>query len=221
MPRRILEGTSEGQMKSSSSLLHSPVFFFFLGMLVVLVILLILILIFRKFLKPNTVVKLLRPTGTTQASADLLSENLHSISYFDFHTLKKATKNFNPANLLGLGGFGPVYLVWKLYERSALIELVDPKMKDDGYVEKNVVHVIQVALLCLQPHGDLRPAMSEIVAMLTYKFEIIQTPLKPAFLERRPKRNRDLSLTNHADTIPSPLQPHPTDPQKRKHSNPE
>lgn len=79
-------------------------------------------------------------------------------------------------------------------------------MKDDGYVEKNVVHAMQVALLCLQPHGNLRPAMSEIVAMLTYKFEIIQTPSKPAFLERRPKRNKGLSLTNHADTIPSPLQ---------------
>lgn len=81
-------------------------------------------------------------------------------------------------------------------------------MKEVGYVEKDVAHAIQVALLCLQPHGNLRPAMSEIVAMLTYKFEIIQTPMKPAFLERRHKRNRDLSLTNYADsdTTPSPLQ---------------
>uniref|UniRef100_A0A0A0LX02 Serine-threonine/tyrosine-protein kinase catalytic domain-containing protein n=1 Tax=Cucumis sativus TaxID=3659 RepID=A0A0A0LX02_CUCSA len=95
---------------------------------------------------------------------------------------------------------------WKLYERSTLIELVDPKMKEGGFLEKNVAHAIQVALLCLQPHGNLRPAMSEIVAMLTYKFEIVQTPLKPAFLERRHKRNRDLSLTNYADITPSPLQ---------------
>uniref|UniRef100_A0A9I9DED8 Protein kinase domain-containing protein n=1 Tax=Cucumis melo TaxID=3656 RepID=A0A9I9DED8_CUCME len=388
MPRRILQGSSKDQMKSSSSLLQSPVFCFFLGMLAVLVILLILILIFRKSLKQNKVVKLLTQSGTTQASTDLLSDNLHSLSYFDFHTLKKATKNFNPKNLLGQGGFGPVYLgtledgrlvaikklslnksqqgeaeflsevrlitsiqhknlvrllgccsdgpqrllvyeymenrsldliiyggsdqilnwntrlkiirgiakglqylhedshlriihrdikasnilldnkfqpkigdfglargytapeyairgelsekadvysfgvlvleiisgrkntnlslptemqylpeyAWKLYERSALIELVDPKMKEGGFLEKNVAHAIQVALLCLQPHGNLRPAMSEIVAMLTYKFEIVQTPLKPAFLERRHKRNRDLSLSSYADTTPSPLQ---------------
>lgn len=88
---------------------------------------------------------------------------------------------------------------------SAVIELVDLKMKDGGYVEKDVAHAIQVALLCLQPHGNLRPAMSEIVAMLTYKFEIIQTPSKPAFLNRRHKRNRDLSRNNCADTTP-PLQ---------------
>lgn len=79
-------------------------------------------------------------------------------------------------------------------------------MKDGEYAEKDVAHAIQVALLCLQPHGSLRPAMSEIVAMLTYKFEIVQTPLKPAFLERRHRKNRDLSLTNYADTTPSPLQ---------------
>lgn len=79
-------------------------------------------------------------------------------------------------------------------------------MKDGGYVEKNVAHAIHVALLCLQPHGNLRPAMSEIVAMLTYKFEIVQTPLKPAFLERRHRRNKDLSLTNYAENTPSPLQ---------------
>uniref|UniRef100_A0A0A0LUU7 Protein kinase domain-containing protein n=1 Tax=Cucumis sativus TaxID=3659 RepID=A0A0A0LUU7_CUCSA len=111
MPRRILQGSSKDQMmKSTSSLLQSPVFCFFLGMLAVLVILLILLLIFRKSFKQNKVVKLLRQSGTTQASTDLLSDNLHSLSYFDFHTLKKATKNFNPTNLLGQGGFGPVYL---------------------------------------------------------------------------------------------------------------
>ncbi|KAI3936642.1 hypothetical protein MKX01_028159, partial [Papaver californicum] len=40
---------------------------------------------------------------------DYFSGNLRTISYFDFRTLKKATKNFNHVNLLGSGGFGPVY----------------------------------------------------------------------------------------------------------------
>lgn len=45
------------------------------------------------------------------ASPDFFSGNLRTISYFDFKTLKRATKNFHPDNLLGRGGFGPVYKV--------------------------------------------------------------------------------------------------------------
>ncbi|KAK4485581.1 hypothetical protein RD792_008224 [Penstemon davidsonii] len=41
---------------------------------------------------------------------DILSGNLHTISYFDFQSLTKATKNFHQNNLLGRGGFGPVFL---------------------------------------------------------------------------------------------------------------
>lgn len=44
-------------------------------------------------------------------SKDFFNGNLRTISYFDFQTLKKATKNFHPGNLLGRGGFGPVYRV--------------------------------------------------------------------------------------------------------------
>lgn len=45
------------------------------------------------------------------AGKDYLSGNLRTISYFSFQALKKATKNFHESNLLGKGGFGPVYLV--------------------------------------------------------------------------------------------------------------
>lgn len=43
--------------------------------------------------------------------SNAVSVHLHTISYFNFHTLKKATKNFHSDNLLGCGGFGPVFLV--------------------------------------------------------------------------------------------------------------
>lgn len=46
-------------------------------------------------------------TGTS----DAVSAHLRTISYFNFHTLEKATKNFHSNNLLGCGGFGPVFLV--------------------------------------------------------------------------------------------------------------
>ncbi|XP_020207437.1 cold-responsive protein kinase 1 isoform X2 [Cajanus cajan] len=74
---------------------------------------------------------------------------------------------------------------WKLYEKSMLMEIVDPKLREHGIVEKDVMQAFHVALLCLQPHADLRPAMSDIVAMLTFKVEMISTPMRPAFLDRR------------------------------------
>lgn len=80
---------------------------------------------------------------------------------------------------------------WKLYEKSSLLDLVDPKLKQDGFVEKDVMQATHVALLCLQPHAHLRPPMSEIVALLTFKIEMVTTPMRPAFLDRRPRKDED------------------------------
>jgi len=49
---------------------------------------------------------------------------------------------------------------WKLYEKSMLMGIVDPKLREHGMEEKDVMQAFQVALLCLQPHADLRPAMA-------------------------------------------------------------
>lgn len=46
------------------------------------------------------------------ATDNYSSGNLHMISYYDFQTLRKATNKFHQTNLLGRGGFGPVYLVY-------------------------------------------------------------------------------------------------------------
>lgn len=45
------------------------------------------------------------------AAADL-GEQFHTIIYFGFQTLRKATKNFHQDNFLGRGGFGLVYMVF-------------------------------------------------------------------------------------------------------------
>lgn len=45
------------------------------------------------------------------AVPDYISSDLRAVSYFDFKTLRTATKNFHPRNQLGRGGFGPVYEV--------------------------------------------------------------------------------------------------------------
>ncbi|KAL5065883.1 hypothetical protein RYX36_027620 [Vicia faba] len=74
---------------------------------------------------------------------------------------------------------------WKLYEKSMVMDLIDPKLREKGYVEKDVMQAFHVAFLCLQPHPDLRPAMSQIVALLTFKIDMVTTPMRPAFLDRR------------------------------------
>ncbi|KAK9210322.1 hypothetical protein WN944_002692 [Citrus x changshan-huyou] len=94
------------------------------------------------------------------------------------------------------------YKAWKLYERGRILELVDPRMRKDGIVERDVLQVINVAFFCLQPHGNQRPPMSEIVAMLTCKVES-GIPARPAYLERRGKRDETLSWDTISEPFPS------------------
>ncbi|XP_076892618.1 putative LRR receptor-like serine/threonine-protein kinase At1g56140 [Bidens hawaiensis] len=102
--------------------------------------------------------------------------------------------------------YHPEY-AWKLYERSRMVDLIDPRMKSDGFVEKDVMQTIRVALLCLQPHANLRPPMSEIVAMLTWKVEMVKSPVKPRFLNAgRRQMDETESWEAISDYFPSPLE---------------
>ncbi|XP_065850969.1 probable LRR receptor-like serine/threonine-protein kinase At1g56140 [Euphorbia lathyris] len=417
MPRLAIEvfspPPSMGVTKSSRSS-NSSAIFFFLGGVIFLIILLILIVVFWKFFKIGGVTKFLRKSKRKQEASEFWSGNLRTISHFDFQALKKATKNFHPNNLLGRGGFGPVYqgklvdgrlvavkklsleksqqgeseflsevrmitsiqhknlvrllgccsdgdqrllvyeymknrsldliiygnsdqfldwntrfqivlgiarglqylhedshlkivhrdikasnvllddkfqpkigdfglarffpedqtylsttfagtlgytapeyairgelsvkadiysfgvlvleiiswrkntdltlpseqqylpeYAWKLHEKSRVIELVDPRIQEHGYEEKDVLQAINVALLCLQPHANLRPPMSDIVAMLTCKVQMAATPVKPAFLERRRKAVDELSWDALSEVFSSP--PLPSDSSSLPH----
>ncbi|XP_057484935.1 G-type lectin S-receptor-like serine/threonine-protein kinase At1g61390 [Actinidia eriantha] len=96
-------------IQSSPSKQNSAALFFFLGVIVVLLILMILLFVLWKIIKPDELTKLVGVTKRQHGKPDFFSGNLRIISYFDFHTLRKADKNFYHGNLLGRGGFGPVY----------------------------------------------------------------------------------------------------------------
>ncbi|XP_020580347.1 probable LRR receptor-like serine/threonine-protein kinase At1g56140 [Phalaenopsis equestris] len=96
---------------------------------------------------------------------------------------------------------------WKLYESSIMLDLVDPRLKADGIEQDEVLHVFQVALLCLQPYPSLRPSMSEVVAMLSSKNRHIASPVKPAFMDR--KRGIDMEITPTSCEIVSEFFPSP------------
>ncbi|OVA13029.1 Protein kinase domain [Macleaya cordata] len=397
-------------LQSSKPMNNNTVLYVLLGGLILLLICLILLILFRKLIKPVELKEIILQSKRKPAAPDYFSGNLRTISYFDFRTLRKATKNFNPANQLGCGGFGPVYkgklddgrmvavkklslgksqqgeaeflaevrlitsiqhknlvrllgccsdgsqrllvyeymenrsldgiiygkvdhfldwstryqiilgiarglqylhedshirivhrdikasnilldekfqpkigdfglarffpedeaylstnfagtlgytapeyairgelsekadiysfgvllleiiscrkntdlslssemqylpeYAWKLYERSKVIDVVDPKLQKDGFVEKDVFQAIHVAFLCLQPHPNLRPPMSDIVAMLTCKVDMVATPtpVKPVFLDRKPRNNNKNNLISSeiisAESFPSPM----------------
>ncbi|KAK6159065.1 hypothetical protein DH2020_006379 [Rehmannia glutinosa] len=335
-------------MQSSTSKHPSLALYFLLGGIILILILLILIFIFRKFIKPTKLRKIIARTMRRPVTKDVLSGNLRTISYFDFQTLKKATKNFHQNNLLGRGGFGPVYLgkledgrlvavkklsldksqqgeseflaeiilgiarglqylhedshvriihrdikasnilldekfqprigdfglarffpedqaylsttfagtlgytapeyairgelsekadiysfgvlvleiiscrrntdltlpsemqylpeyAWKLNERCMLSDLIDPRMREDEFVEKDILQATHVAFLCLQPHANQRPPMSEIVAMLTCKIEPDGMPTRPAFLDRKKRNDDKISWDSISEPFPSPL----------------
>ncbi|KAL7587237.1 cold-responsive protein kinase 1 isoform X1 [Lactuca sativa] len=95
---------------------------------------------------------------------------------------------------------------WKLYERSKLIDLIDSRMQKDGFSVKDVMKTVHMALLCLQSHPNIRPAMSEIVAMLTWKVEMVKSPLKPTFLHHRQQPKGEVSRETISDSFPSTLE---------------
>jgi hypothetical protein len=71
--------------------------------------------------------------------------------------------------------------VWKLYEEAKLLEIVDPKLNTHNH-EEDIIHVINIGLLCVQSTASKRPSMARIVAMLQgdeMEMEVIKkTPLK-------------------------------------------
>ncbi|XP_068642136.1 cysteine-rich receptor-like protein kinase 1 [Aristolochia californica] len=95
---------------------------------------------------------------------------------------------------------------WKLYERSRVMNLVDPKLQADGFAESDVLQAIHVALLCLQPYPSIRPRMSEIVAMITCKVDDMPTPVRPAFLNRKRRNDENLSWETISGGFLSPIQ---------------
>lgn len=61
--------------------------------------------------------------------------------------------------------------------------------------EKDVMQTIHVAFLCLQPHANLRPPMSEIVAMLVTKAgTLITPPMPPPFLDPELRIGRTITV---------------------------
>ncbi|KAK7393274.1 hypothetical protein VNO78_21825 [Psophocarpus tetragonolobus] len=134
---------------------------------------------------------------------------------YKYSDLKAATRNFSEKNKLGEGGFGVVYKVvdddgeedyllrqaWKLYEKGNFLELVDKSLDPDTYDAKEVKKVLDIALLCTQASAATRPAMSEVVVLLSSNnlFKHMR-PLMPIFFESKLRPNKDISTSTSSST---------------------
>ncbi|CAN6689606.1 unnamed protein product [Malus baccata var. baccata] len=66
-----------------------------------------------------------------------------------------------------------------LQQKGNLIELVDPRLGSDFDVEE-VITMVKVALLCINPAPALRPTMSEVVSMLEGRTPVCESVMNPS-----------------------------------------
>ncbi|RHN40740.1 putative protein kinase RLK-Pelle-DLSV family [Medicago truncatula] len=81
-----------------------------------------------------------------------------------------------PLNLIGHA--------WELWNDGEYLKLMDPTL-NDTFVPDEVKRCIHVGLLCVEQYANDRPTMSDVIAMLTNKYELTTIPRRPAFYVRR------------------------------------
>ncbi|KAG4989566.1 hypothetical protein JHK85_032549 [Glycine max] len=88
---------------------------------------------------------------------------------------------------------------WKLYERGMHLELVDETL-NDNYDAEEVKKIIEIALLCTQASAAMRPAMSEVVVLLSSNALEHMRPSMPIFIESKLKPHRDIFASTSSST---------------------
>ncbi|XP_058098018.1 cysteine-rich receptor-like protein kinase 42 isoform X4 [Magnolia sinica] len=76
---------------------------------------------------------------------------------------------------------------WNLYEKDALMELVDENLDPKEYTTDEIKKVIEIALMCTQSSVASRPTMSEVVVLLLSKGQVVIEPTRPTFVDATTK----------------------------------
>ncbi|XP_024973542.1 cysteine-rich receptor-like protein kinase 2 [Cynara cardunculus var. scolymus] len=68
---------------------------------------------------------------------------------------------------------------WNLYENGTHLNLMDDKIDPSEYADEDATKVIEIALICTQSPVSARPAMSEVVTLLSDKSLDERPPVRP------------------------------------------
>ncbi|XP_050279135.1 G-type lectin S-receptor-like serine/threonine-protein kinase At1g67520 [Quercus robur] len=87
---------------------------------------------------------------------------------------RKNNSFFKTEHLFNLVGYA-----WELWNEGTALDLMDPAL-DDSYMDQ-MLRCVHVGLLCVEDSAIDRPAMSDVLAMLTNDNLSLPSPKKPAF----------------------------------------
>ncbi|KAI4296569.1 hypothetical protein L6164_036518 [Bauhinia variegata] len=146
---------------------------------------------------------------------------LDDLPLLKLEELATATNNFHSANMLGEGGFGPVYKgvlegeqeiavkrlsnasgqgleefmneAWRFWNEGRIMTLIDPEMSYSMCDRDQIMRCIHIGLLCVQELARKRPSMSTVLGMLYSEIENLPPPKEVGFLQKQQVRGRSSS----------------------------
>jgi serine/threonine protein kinase len=88
---------------------------------------------------------------------------------------------------------------WNQFEQNEVLDIVDPLLEGQ-YPREQALRVITIALLCTQGSWTQRPAMSQVVSMLTDNSESTVQPTRPAFIDAAADRPQNFTSIPESPT---------------------
>ncbi|XP_024982403.1 cysteine-rich receptor-like protein kinase 10 [Cynara cardunculus var. scolymus] len=94
---------------------------------------------------------------------------------------------------------------WHKWKKGEPLEILDPNMVDSSS-NNEVLHCINIALLCVQEDAELRPSMASVVIMLNNYSVALPLPQNPPFVSKNRVR-RTSKMMESADNICTEIWP--------------
>ncbi|CAH1429770.1 unnamed protein product [Lactuca virosa] len=95
---------------------------------------------------------------------------------------------------------------WNLYESGTHVNLIDNRLDASEYAAEDVMKIIEIALMCTQSQVSARPAMSEVVTLLSDKSLDEIPPIRSTFHENDIKIPIDTSISLSSNAAASTVQ---------------
>ncbi|KAJ9566845.1 hypothetical protein OSB04_002811 [Centaurea solstitialis] len=89
---------------------------------------------------------------------------------------------------------------WNKWKNGEPLEILDPNLLDSSS-NNEVLHCINIALLCVQEDAELRPSMASIVLMLNSFSVALPLPHNPPFVSKNSIRHMTSNMPKSDDSI--------------------